>query len=85
MPKATDTPQRMPTATNSPQRAGELDWAAFQARYFPESHRHDHKAIAAYGAYKSDPTRQAKQVDSIAKADVAIDTWEGEGGASRTD
>jgi hypothetical protein len=29
-----------------------LAWDAFAAQYFPERHRHDLEAVAAYGAYK---------------------------------
>ena len=75
----------MSTVPNTSQSADELDWSAFRVRYFPEAHRHDLKAIAAYGAYKSsrDPTREAKHAQTTeAPANGAMDTWEGEGGAS---
>ena len=78
----------MSTVTGASQRMDELDWTAFQVRYFPEARRHDLKAIAAYGVYKSSrhPTREAKPAHATeAPANGATDTWEGEGGASSMD
>ena len=78
----------MATVPNTSQGADELDWSAFRGRYFPEARRHDLKAIAAYGLYKSrrHPTREAKPAHGTeAPANGATDTWEGEGGASSMD
>jgi hypothetical protein len=32
-----------------------LDWLAFLARFFPNRHRHDFRALAAYEAYRNTP------------------------------
>ena len=38
--------------------SGELDCDDFSALYFPERHRHDLNAVAAYGAYKQGRDRR---------------------------
>jgi hypothetical protein len=80
---------RAPGDTNGAYQGG-LDWDGFRDLYFPESRRHNLKAIAAYGAYKksSPPGRQPASEaaylngDPISTDVVSLDEWEDEGGAS---
>ena len=67
-----------------------LDWDGFRDLYYPDSRRHNLKAIVAYGACRS-PLLAGRQPASGAahlKGDVistdalSLDEWEGEGGAS---
>ena len=70
----------MPTTTDVPRREAELDWAAFRARRFPGSRRHDLEAIAAYGAYRhGDPVTEGA---ADAEVERATEAWEGEGGTA---
>ena len=67
-----------------------LDWDGFRDLYYPDSRRHNLKAIVAYGAYKSSllAGRQPASGAARPKGDVistdalSLDEWEGEGGAS---
>ena len=67
-----------------------LDWDGFRDLYFPDSRRHNLKAIVAYGAYKSSlragrqPASGAANLkgDAISTYALSLDEWEGEGGAS---
>ena len=67
-----------------------LDWDGFRDLYYPDSRRHDLKAIVAYGAYKSSllagrqPASGAARLkgDAISTDARSLDEWEGEGGAS---
>lgn len=69
---------------------GGLDWDGFRESYYPDSRRHDLKAIAAYGAYKKSLLANARSASGAAGVSEAIATeavplgeWEDEGGASR--
>jgi hypothetical protein len=67
-----------------------LDWQAFSAAYFPESRRHNLRAIVAYGAYRRSSPAGHEQAsgaarhgqDAIRSEAVSVETWEDEGGAS---
>ena len=52
-----------------------LDWEGFRDRYYPDSRRHNFKAIVAYGAYKKSITPAG---DS-----ASLEEWETDGGASQ--
>ena len=51
----------------------ELDWDGFRDLYYPDSRRHDLKAIVAYSAYKT---------SLLADPQRALGAWEGEGGTA---
>ena len=53
--------------------AERLDWPAFVARFYPNHHRHDFAALAAYQAGDREPVSVLEPADA----------WESEGGASR--
>jgi hypothetical protein len=67
-----------------------LDWDGFRDLYYPNSRRHNLKAIVAYGAYKRSPDpglQPASEAaylngDPITTEAVSLDEWEDEGGAS---
>jgi hypothetical protein len=67
----------------------DLDWEGFSAEYFPESRRHNLKALAAYGAYKRSRVVDKQtateavrpQADRVSEA-ASVEAWENEGGAS---
>jgi hypothetical protein len=53
-----------------------LDWDGFRDLHYPDSRRHNLKAIAAYGVYKRPP-----RVEGDATAERApLEEWEDEGG-----
>ena len=66
-----------------------LDWDGFRDLYYPDSRRHNLKAIVAYGSYKRSPHggSPANEATSI-KADASsteappLDEWEDEGGTT---
>jgi hypothetical protein len=67
----------------------ELNWDGFRDLYYPDSRRHDLKAIVAYGSYKKSPRvgpQPASEVHpqgaAIATEAPSLDEWEDEGGAS---
>jgi hypothetical protein len=66
----------------------ELDWDGFRDLYYPDSRRHDLKAIVAYGSYKKSPpagqpASEAHLKDAaMATEAVTLGEWEDEGGAS---
>jgi hypothetical protein len=67
----------------------ELDWDGFRDLYYPDSRRHDLKAIVAYGSYKKSPPAGQQQASeahpkgvAIATEALSLDEWEDEGGAS---
>jgi hypothetical protein len=69
----------------------DLDWQGFVAAYFPESRRHDLKAITAYAAYKrsqvvdeQSATEVAglKDAERISTEATSVEAWEDEGGAA---
>ena len=87
-----DVPEKVAATVASPENAPVgLDWQAFSAAYFPDSRRHNLKAIVAYGAYKRSrgvgeqrPSEADRlKADAIAIEAQAVDEWEDEGGASR--
>jgi len=59
--------------------AQRLEWSAFLARFFPDRHRHDFEALAAYEADRNgiDASRRVRGEASSA----ALLAWESEGGA----
>jgi hypothetical protein len=66
-----------------------LDWDGFRDLYYPDSRRHNLKAIVAYGAYTRSPhggssAKGATDLNGDASSTEALplDEWEGEGGAS---
>ena len=66
-----------------------LDWDGFRDLYYPDSRRHDFKAIVAYGAYKTSThvgstANEAAHFDGKASSTEALslDEWEGEGGTA---
>jgi hypothetical protein len=61
-----------------------LDWDGFRDLYYPDTRRHDLKAIVAYGAYKTLP-RAGPQPAShpISTEALSLDEWEDEGGTAR--
>lgn len=64
-----------------------LDWQAFSAVYFAGRHRHDLKAITAYGAYRRARTVEERTSHRGHRAEDEADEstestiWEDEGGA----
>jgi hypothetical protein len=84
-----DVPERMSAAPEDAPTG--LDWQAFSTAYFPGSHRHNLKAIVAYGVYRrslgageQQPSQAARmKADAVSTEARAFDEWEGEGGASR--
>ena len=66
--------------------AAALDWQAFTAAYFPGRHRHDMKAVAAYGAYRRSQ-RTGEGAGPVhadrtsATTSTQVQAWEDEGGA----
>jgi hypothetical protein len=67
----------------------ELDWDGFRDLYYPDSRRHDLKAIVAYGSYKKSPPAGPQPASEAHPKDAAVATeavtlgeWEDEGGAS---
>jgi hypothetical protein len=66
------------------QAASPLDWQAFTARYFPERGRHDFKVLKAYEAYRNgSPPTEWVPSGSRAPSAAALQSWEGEGGATQ--
>jgi hypothetical protein len=59
--------------------AERLDWSAFLTRFFPNLHRHDRNALAAYEAYA--PARAAR-LGRVVLPSAAVLAWEWEGGTS---
>jgi hypothetical protein len=66
-----------------------LDWDGFRDLHYPDSRRHNLKAIVAYGDYKRPPLAgrhqagEAARVEGHARAERApLEEWEDEGGTS---
>ena len=67
-----------------------LDWDGYRDLYYPDSRRHDLKAIVAYGAYKTSLHPGPQQASgAVPPKTAAISTdapalggWEGEGGTT---
>ena len=87
-----DVAEGVATAVASPEDApAGLDWQAFSAAYFPDSRRHNLKAIVAYGAYRrslgageQEASEAARlKADTISTEAQEVEEWEDEGGASR--
>jgi hypothetical protein len=81
---------RAPAEAESPgvHRDG-LEWDGFRDLYYPDSRRHNLKAIVAYGAYKTSthagsPTNEAAHINGKASSTEALslDEWEDEGGTT---
>ena len=66
-----------------------LDWDNFRDLYYPDSRRHDFKAIVAYGAYKSSHAAPQPVSEGVVRTGAAsaieaqsVGESEGERGAS---
>jgi hypothetical protein len=67
-----------------------LDWDGFRDLYYPDSRRHNLKAIVAYGEYRRPPLagrRPAGEAgrakgDAISTEALSLEGWEDEGGTS---
>ncbi len=67
-----------------------LDWDGFRDLYYPDSRRHNLKAIVAYGAYKRSPLAGPQPASEAARPSgnaisteaPYLDEWEDEGGAT---
>jgi hypothetical protein len=61
-----------------------LSWEGFSAKYFPESRRHNLKAIVAYGAYKrgSPQGRENAEMADTMIREGPLEAWESEGGGN---
>ena len=60
-----------------------LDWDGFRDLYYPDSRRHDFKAIVAYGAYKRSTLAGPQPAsDPISAGALSLEEWEGEGGTA---
>jgi hypothetical protein len=57
-----------------------LDWDGFRELYYPDSRRHDLRALVAYGSYKRSP--HAAPPPAREAEEPSLDEWEDEGGAS---
>ena len=86
-----DVPERVAAVASPEDAPAGLDWQAFSAAYFPDSRRHNLKAIVAYGAYRrslgageQEASEAARlKADAISTEAQEVEEWEDEGGASR--
>ncbi len=67
----------VPSVMSSMDGTDRLDWSDFVALYYPGSHRHESKELAAYAAYRG---TGIEAVDPVAPSAPVL-VWEWEGGA----